>query len=180
MLMSLQLQLGTLPEWLAAIGTVGALWATYVVIRRDHQRQDEQHEEALYDQALKVTCDIGLIGERDPESASGVRSRALITITNNGVRPIFDTDWYLWTPEGEPHDSGHFDELPAGAFRSYRVPPREELMQPEGYAATWSLDFADSTGRRWYKKAPGFLRMTTTPASDHPPWFEPKWGERHS
>lgn len=60
----------------AAAGTVGAFGATWLVIRRDHLRRQEDHEDRLWDQALLVRGTVGAVIARDPNEPRGTRTRA--------------------------------------------------------------------------------------------------------
>ena len=156
----------TLTTWAtlgAAVGTVGAFVATWLVLRRDHQRQDEEHEERLWDQALLVTGRAGLASTPDPDYPHGVRPVIFATVTNGTRRPISEVHMTLSTPAGETHSEAPFKAIGPNTLGSFECEQGTGLFGPTGYVGKWHITWVDETGRRWTKKSDGELTLEALP-----------------
>lgn len=137
---------GTLPDWVAAIGTAGALIAAVVLLRDDRRIRRAQDEEHTRDQAQKIGTWI----------TSSDFSVYVINLRNASDLPIYNVTVEFGTPAGhDPWTSatswitmppGETDQAPVSAEAS-----------PTGAVILYSTSFTDSAGRSWRRDASGDL-----------------------
>ena len=82
------IQWGSVPDWLTAVGTVGAFAGTVWVIGRDGRTRKREQKDIEWDQANMVTIGASSSGGRpgpngEPTNLIGVQ------VTNNGKRSIY-------------------------------------------------------------------------------------------
>ena len=155
-------QVGNPAEWFAAIGTVGAFAATWVVLRRDQTDRRRRDANEAWDSALEVTITVGPVPSGTAGSAT--TSVPLVTITNGGRRPIFDVAVTLST--GSEVSLGHqeWPEVPPGSMVRYRGTSHPDMWSKE--PPPGSLDvfaaavFLDVAHVGWYRDSIGTLQRT--------------------
>jgi hypothetical protein len=174
MLATLQLQLGNLAEWVAALGTIAAFAATWVVISRDHKARRVVQATAAYDAALSVTVTVGPTGKTVTEGQSGevvstVVTVPLVTVTNNSTRTIYDVKVVALIPWGEELGSTLWDEIPPQTAYRLECAPHDD-MWAEGWPAgrlnaVATITFDDAGNTTWLRDSTGTIRRSTDRSS---------------
>lgn len=142
----MEIAYGSLPDWVAALGTAGALVAAVLLLRDDRRVRRSQDEERNREQAERIGTWI---------AASGSDSY-VINLRNASDLPIYNVTVEFGTPAG--HDSW------ASATSWITMPPGEtETAQvavaasPTGAVVLYGTSFTDSAGRSWRRDASGTL-----------------------
>lgn len=145
------------PDWasvvvdgVAAVGTVGAFTVGFVLLRREHRREEARAEDECRSQANKVSAWV-----EAQRTAQGGRE-VLFFVHNASDRPIYEVS--LPTPD-EGDDEAEFIGL---------VPPGQTIQRPapREWLATYyapepvEIEFVDSSGRKWTRNEQGFLTTT--------------------
>jgi hypothetical protein len=152
-------QWGNVAEWIAAIGTVGALWYALV--------QFGQHRRARHiEQARLVSAWIRSIREPDVPLSSD-QTEITLVLRNGSPEPIYNCAVYVWT--SDPPELGV--DLPAVGGVSDLVPPSTESESTafvdipfysfeEAHGRGLSnvdLLFTDASGSHWHRDRGGRL-----------------------
>jgi hypothetical protein len=164
---------GTLPDWLAALGTVGAFFAGLRLLRKELDARLDEVEDRRQAQARLVVAwtDIEQVkGMLGPPAAAPSYEFALI-VKNNSEEPVYDVRITMVSedspfaddPEAARREDG---TLEAGALegRFSMVPPGERIrnaipldVAPSPYPPC-SLSFTDAQERRWKRYPNGRLQ----------------------
>ena len=156
---------GTIPEFAAAVGTVGTLALTYVLLRRAEQQREQE-------QAGSVAVWVEL-KRRDGAGSSTIRSAALLPrlfVRNASSSPVYSTEVDIRcggvttttidigvAAPGQTVEKVLYDEdLGRGD-----EPKKTYGFDPDAYkalAVTAGVRFTDSAGRRWERDPAGHLR----------------------
>lgn len=161
---------------LAAIGTVGAFAIGFMLLRKEHRREEARAQEARRLQAIKVSAWV-------EAHATAYGSRELLFHVHNASEmPIYEVS--LPMPDEDAHEAEFIGLVPPGQTVQ-RPAPRDWLKtyySPEPV----QIEFLDSSGSQWTRDEQGFL----TPAADadHPAaavspgsrWRRPRPGRRRS
>jgi hypothetical protein len=159
--------LGT--EWLdtaanvfSSVGTVGAFGTGFVLLRREHRREDERTEDERRAQAAKVSAWVEL--HRTPVGAREL----MFHIHNASDMPIYEVELPLPTPAGGEPETEFIGLVPPG--QTVRRPaPREWLTSYVGPEPI-EIEFHDSAGRQWRRNEQGTLiRPAQRPTAEPPP-----------
>ncbi|MBT2523274.1 hypothetical protein [Arthrobacter sp. ISL-28] len=176
---------GSLPDWFAAAGTIGAVaWALYVG-RRDGKRLDAERleakadrEEAAADRALfrqqqsdeaearkrRLAAKVTVIAEKTyigPESIRGYEGRGIRwKVHNGGDEPILMVS-VVQRPM--PNEEGAETAVSQISKTWPAIEPggfREEVtpLYSEEWHPEREVQFTDGSGQRWQRKAYGGLR----------------------
>ena len=161
---------------LAAVGTVGAFAIGFMLLRKEHRREEVRAQEQRRQQAIKVSAWV-----EAHATAYGGRE-LLFHVHNASEMPIYEVS--LPTPEEGAHEAEFIGLVPPGQTVQ-RPAPREWLKtyySPEPV----EIEFLDSSGRQWTRDEQGVL----TPAADAdhsaaalspgPQWLRPLRGLRRS
>lgn len=161
---------------LAAIGTVGAFGIGFMLLRKEHRREEARAQESRRLQAIKVSAWVEV-------HATAYGSRELLFHVHNASEmPIYEVS--LPMPDEDAHEAEFIGLVPPGQTVQ-RPAPRDWLKtyySPEPV----QIEFLDSSGSQWTRDEQGFL----TPAADadHPAaalspgsrWRRPRQGRRRS
>jgi hypothetical protein len=142
-------------EALSAVGTVGAFVVGFVLLRKEHRREEARAEEERRQQAIKVSAWV----EAHATTYGG--RELLFHVHNASEMPIYEVS--LPTPDDSAHEAEFIGLVPPGQTVQ-RPAPREWLKtyySPEPV----EIEFLDSSGRQWIRDEQGFL----TPAADAGP-----------
>jgi hypothetical protein len=129
----------TAAELFSAVGTVGAFWLGFLLLRREHRREADRAEEERRMQASQISAWIEAY--RRP---NGTREVAF-HIHNASDMPIYEVELPL-PAQQEP--SEEFIGLVPPGQTIRRVAPAEwqrAYIEPEPV----QIEFLDSAGRRW-------------------------------
>jgi len=158
-----QAELGTVPDWLAAVGTLLAFVVALRLLFKELAAHREQEEDRRRNQASLVTAWMM------SKPLSRTEERSAIMIRNGSDEPVFD-GWCVlvastsrFASEREPV----FD----WEFRWRVLPPHEtledELDLPQLLTPPWDarirLSFTDAAGRRWTRYPDGQLVQRDRP-----------------
>lgn len=146
--------LGNVPEWIGALGTVGSLLAVggglWWEIRQ--RRLAAEFDEA--DQARLVTAISGTMQAREFSDSEAL---ATITVYNHSREPVYEIVAGMLEPDKEGRHTVEMKGRLTFQQQSHMLAPGSELRgafaisnRRDGYpeAITW-LMFTDSTGKRW-------------------------------
>lgn len=137
---------------LSAIGTIGAFGIGFVLLRREHQREELRAEEDRRLQAVKVSAWV-----EAARTTHGGRE-LLFHVHNASEMPIYEVS--LPTPyDDDAHEPEFIGLVPPGQTVQ-RPAPREWLKtyySPEPV----EIEFQDSSGRQWARDEQGLLTPTS-------------------
>jgi hypothetical protein len=153
------LQWGNVPDWAAAIGTVGTLVGTLMVIRQDHKKQADAER---WDEALLVDGSVVPVTSRWFPNEDGTSGTAIgVSVTNNGRRPIEAVTMTVIDPAGETIDERLVGSVPARAMEQFEIESRPGLWAGQGLSVTWRVVFRDSASWVWTLSSDRQLHPTT-------------------
>ena len=136
---------GTVPDWLAAVGTVGALGVALVLLAKELRARREASEDRVREHARYVAAWLD-----EPPSSSP----ALLLLHNGGQEPAYECI-VKWTQGGydEPQQLAAFAVLPPGETLGAPVttPAFMSLLPP------LTIFFTDARGIRWQRDPGGQL-----------------------
>lgn len=163
---------GSVPDWLAAVGTVSAVCVALYFASRDSQRLDQERREAKADRA-EAAKERALFRDQQ-EAEAEARTRRLAGKVSLEVEPYLDPlarDGITWTV----HNSSEQPITMVSVIRR-ALPPEEGMVPPEPEVCmTWTsieaggfrvkdtvlydknnmregeLQFTDGEGRRWQR-----------------------------
>jgi hypothetical protein len=142
---SLAVAWGTIPDWLAAVGTVGALGVALVLLAKELRARREAIEDRVREHARYVAAWLG----EQPSSSPG-----LLAVHNGGQEPAYECI-VKWTHSGydEPPQLAAFAVLPPGETMHATVTPPAfmSLLPP------LTIFFTDARGIRWRRDPGGQL-----------------------
>lgn len=150
------LELGTLGEWAAAVGTIAAFFVTWRLLKHELEERQSAREKDEREQARLVSAWVDHSGiTQGPNHPAGGSLRLVAVVLNNGNEPVHD-----------------LRVLPAYLdFTPFDVPVREEVVLPPGERKTFefklvndpnkpapgryraTVSFTDSAGQRWQRTA---------------------------
>ena len=155
---SWSIQLGDLAEWVAAIGTVAAFAATWIVISRDHKARRELQATAAYDAALAVTVVVEQLAFATTEAFPAM----LVTVTNASSRSVFGVELTVSLASGETYGGPptKLGELPPGGSEKTNISGPPDIVA--------SVSFVDAGRVVWTRDSKGHIRRSAVPAdNDH-------------
>jgi hypothetical protein len=139
-------------DGLSAAGTIGAFAIGFVLLRREHQREELRAEDDRRLQAVKVSAWVEV-----QRTAHGGRE-LLFHVHNASEMPIYEVT--LPTPyDDDAHEPEFIGLVPPGQTVQ-RPAPREWLRtyySPEPV----EIEFLDSSGRQWARDEQGYLTSAT-------------------
>jgi hypothetical protein len=145
---------GSLPEWIAAIGTVGALAVALVLLKAELDDARLRRGEEVRAQARRVLAWIEYTGDH-PE----------VVIRNASDAPIYNVEATATETAGQ-----HFEHGRTSVSRSKVLPPgdteRSEVYEP-GQWAWVNVWFTDSAENHWIRSGDGRLTKVDEPAPFH-------------
>lgn len=157
---------------LSAVGTVGAFAVGFVLLRKEHRREEARAQEERRQQAIKVSAWV-------EAHATAYGGRELqFHVHNASEMPIYDVS--LPMPEDEAAHEAEFIGLVPPGQTVQRPAPREWLKtyySPEPV----EIEFLDSSGRQWTRDEQGFLTPAAEPESPDRTvsrWLRPLRGRR--
>jgi hypothetical protein len=133
----------------SAVGTVGAFFLGFRLLRREHRREADRAEDERRAQAAHISAWVEARRKSD-----GAREIAF-HIHNASSMPIYDVELPLPTPPNEEHSSDFVGLVPPGQTIRRPAPPewRRTYVEPEPV----QIEFLDSAGRRWIRDEQGAL-----------------------
>lgn len=144
---SIQVQLGTFPEWFAAVGTVGALGVSLWLLKQQHDDRQDDRREKRSAQARQVS--IWVDGVEETESKMIVSYIA----QNASSDPIYQCDARL--PTGNQGTFVRYLGM-MGPGEKRRVRIMVGRAQPVGDKSP-EIVFVDSNDRTWHRGRRGAL-----------------------
>lgn len=153
---------GNLAEWVAALGTVGALLLTYRLLRHEINTRHQDEEERLWGQARRVIVSAGMrvSSAKDPTTGRYLgpyEAQAVSEIRNDSAEPI------VGCVLGHGLNSERFTVSEVGVVApgkptstgtSWPTP----LADGEEVRPFAVIRFTDARGRRWERTCDGALR----------------------
>lgn len=172
------IDMGTVPDWVAAVGTSSAAIIAVMVLGREILTRREAALAELTDQARRVLCWLEEVELDHPYFPPGEHTtRSLAVVLRNGSdAPVFDCRAHVEvdpTVLAELENVGHrrlaFSEpiLPPGDTQhTVYLPPRVRTA-----SLVW-MTFTDANGTRWSRSSSGKLgRLVDGPLPvDRPSW----------
>jgi hypothetical protein len=137
---------------LSAIGTVGAFAIGFMLLRKEHRREEARAEEGRRLQAIKVSAWV-----EAHATAHGGRE-LLFHVHNASEMPIYEVS--LPMPDDGAHEAEFIGLVPPGQTVQRRAP--REWLKTYYAPEPVEIEFLDSSGCQWTRDEQGFL----TPAAD--------------
>jgi hypothetical protein len=168
---------GTVMEFFAAVGTVGALLVAYRLLRREAGRDEERARERRSDQARLVAAWVRIAKVRKSAwTQQGWQPEDYeVRMLNSSPSPVYDVRLIYAVVDEEGGRVG------MGATEAPILPPEESSLDlPPDMIAKWKarkathptlvvdIEFTDGVGRRWRRTYDGVL-TDLTDAKDHAP-----------
>lgn len=178
---------GTVPDWLAAAGTISAVVVALRLAHRDSERLETERAEAAADRELfrqqqaaeaearkrSLAAKVSVVAERTSSgfhpSLREPRQYVDWTVYNNGEEPIsVVTIVQRLRPEAPGADEAATEMchtwpmIEPGGYREWRT---DIYRDPQDYEYQREVQFTDGTGERWQRKEFGTLR-TIQPGDD--------------
>ncbi|MGH3755236.1 MAG: hypothetical protein ACRDRP_21590 [Pseudonocardiaceae bacterium] len=141
-------------ETLSAVGTVGAFAIGFMLLRKEHRREEARAEDERRLQAIKVSAWV-----EAHATAHGGRE-LLFHVHNASEMPIYEVS--LPMPDDDATHEAEFIGLVPPGQTVQRPAPREWLKtyySPEPV----EIEFLDSSGRQWTRDEQGFLTPVDRP-----------------
>lgn len=153
-------RLGTVPDWIAALGTIAAFAVALRLLAKELSARREQEEDRRRAQARLVAGWVAM-PEQDPQApANWVFG---VVVRNGSDEPIHDVNAVM-VPAGSPYASDPEATPPAiAAVRVLResMPPGETIEQRLRMVpimpGSFGMSFTDAAGRRWKRYPDGRL-----------------------
>lgn len=159
------MQLGSVAEWVGAIGTVGTLVAALVVLQRELKSHSHDREQRRREQARTVA--VWVVGDPMPNYRE-YGDQVGLSVKNASSWPIYACVARLVHPIGAEVDTdGYLDHIDPTVILGV-VPPGEVVS--EGIDAgsvdesriifpglNAEVDFTDSSGVHWRRRVDGTL-----------------------
>jgi hypothetical protein len=149
---------GNAAECFGAVAAALAFGATSLAIWSAHRHRVKEHDEAMFDEALKVVVSVGLGSEYAyVETERGKErlpnSKVNATVTNDGRREITDVEVVVTSMEGTPLGTGATEFIQAGRPATFQFDAIDEVYAPFGsnvmVRALATLTFEDISKTRW-------------------------------
>jgi hypothetical protein len=161
---------GTLPDWLAALGTVGAFAVTYALLRKEQQARREDQDDRRRAQARLIAAwTTRSTPLYDPSSGRG---RLEFRIRNGSEEPVYDVLMMMVPRQSafadDPVEANFHTEESAVLVELPILPPNhveERDLRVEGGLARGRLGlaFTDTADRRWKRYPDGRLQLVSAP-----------------
>jgi hypothetical protein len=134
----------------SALGTVGAFATGFVLLRREHLREEVRAEDARRDQAVKVSAWI-----EAARTSSGGRE-LFFHVHNASQMPIYEVSVRNPVTGGdEPEEAEFIGLVPPG--QTIRRPAPKEWLATYHSPEPVEIEFLDSSGHRWTRDEQGAL-----------------------
>jgi hypothetical protein len=154
---------GTVPDWLAAIGTLAAFGVALRLLAKELAARREQEEDRRSSQARLVSA-----WPTDPQVEGG-RLRVTVVVKNGSDEPVYQVHAVLVPPDSpwaEDPEAGA-GQVPAAEIGRMMLPPgqKEEGRFPMIMSILHTgigpgpvgISFTDAAGRRWKRYPDGRL-----------------------
>lgn len=145
---------GTFPEWLSAVGTVGALILAFVLLNREMVAGRQAAQDRRREQAAQVSGHFDVEGT----TATGILARAVIT--NSSPSPIYSTAFRVPHTDRPPDEWEHYVVGVLSPGQEYKL--GMEIPSMVGGAGP-EISFRDSAGVHWIRRADGTLDEDANP-----------------
>lgn len=171
---------GSVPDWLAAVGTIGAVSIALRFGLRDGTRLEDERKEAMADRELfrqqqlseaearkrSLAAKVTVIADRSPSGfhpgLGEARQYVHWTVHNGGDEPISMVSVVQRLRPGAPgadtattEISQTWPMIEPGASREITTPIYQD---PQDFERQREVQFTDGTGQRWQRKEFGALR----------------------
>jgi hypothetical protein len=141
--------LSTGADVFSAVGTVGAFVVGFVLLRREHRREDGRAEDDKRAQAARISAWVEAYRHAD-----GKRELAF-HIHNASDMPIFDVELPMPTLPDKQPVAEFVGLVPPG--QTIRRPAPPEWLRSYDEPEPVQIEFLDSFGRRWTRDEQGSL-----------------------
>jgi hypothetical protein len=160
------INLGSLPDWFAAAGTVGAFWVTYLLLRKEQKARRELEEDRRQAQARLVSAWATTPEERRDPTTGDLRWVTSVVSRNGSDEPVYDVNVAMADPNG-PHAADPLGGGPEMLFIwTHVLPPQytttEALWAYKGPSGPIGIEFRDASGRHWKRYPNGRLNKLET------------------
>jgi hypothetical protein len=137
-------RLGTIPQWLSAIGTTLAFTATFYVIQRDARirRRSQARRVSFYDEVL----------ERGRNKDGSKFTKSKVCVENLSDETIYDVALHVIRYNDPGQRQGYERVL---------IPKSQVSLELWARAPNYDLVFRDASGIRWHRTYDGQLRQLT-------------------
>jgi hypothetical protein len=141
--------LSAFADMFSAVGTVGAFLLGFLLLRREHHREDDRAEDERRSQAERISAWVEMIAKID-----GGRELAF-HIHNASSMPIYEVELPLPARADEEARIEFVGLVPPGQTVNRPAPSDwyRSYVEPEPV----QIEFLDSAGRRWSRDEQGTL-----------------------
>lgn len=140
---------GAVPDWVEALGTIGAFSITLLLLNGEIKARREMDEERLYRDARRVSTYV----VRNKPDRADTNVMFIARVHNAGEMPIYDTTVFVGPFEDHPEEKEpHFVGVVS--------PDRTAGVELEGRLGDEhfvDVVFTDSAGREWHRSGEGAL-----------------------
>jgi hypothetical protein len=140
---------GTVPDWTAAVGTVGSLVGLTIGLMQERSRRRQDEASAARERADREASQARLVSTSLRITNDSVGARLLVLVVNDSEAPIYDVEATMLQDGG----------LPFARWSCDRVGPHNNEtgdIRPSGQApatADVAVTFTDNNGLRWQRAA---------------------------
>ncbi|HEU5151112.1 MAG TPA: hypothetical protein VFU19_11475 [Iamia sp.] len=167
---------GTFPDWVAAVGTVGALGATIAVLWSEIRQRREADKDARWAQARRVSYQVHATAtyevEPGPDGTMVANLEKVVaytvtaTMTNSSVEPITDVRAVVMGPMGVLKMTDYGVIHPGQQGMVGTISLAWNGGPPFGF--TGHLRFTDARGHRWQRSSDSTLKEVLDPGAEDP------------
>ena len=140
---------GTVPDWLAAVGTVGALVAGLVLLRR------QLSEYALSARERRATQASLILGWTVPPAKDEPQQAAVVVVRNASPSPVYKLMAFLRDESGDMRIV--WASSPVGPSVERRIVVKFGHQHEPAAADIIELEFTDGSGLTWRRDTDGTL-----------------------
>ncbi|MEY2446655.1 MAG: hypothetical protein QOH79_131 [Acidimicrobiaceae bacterium] len=147
------MKFGTVADWVAAVGTGGALVIGMLLLRAELRSRRADSDERLRSQSRHVVCWLHFVETQDDGSWW------IVKVRNGSDEPIYQVA--VSVDLGEPsggHPEGWWDVIPPGDEVACMWEPGDFATEP----LPW-LSFVDAQGAWWHRDGRGVLELERRP-----------------
>jgi hypothetical protein len=140
---------GTVPDWTAAVGTVGSLVGLSIGLTQERSRRRQDEASAARERADREASQARLISTSLRITGDPAGARFLVLVVNDSEAPIYDVDATMLEDGGSPIARWSCDRVGPHGDETGDV----RTPGPAPASANVTVTFTDNNGLRWQRAA---------------------------